>query len=938
MYNAQQTEKEILEFWNNKKIFDKLRKKNKGKKKWSFIDGPITANNPMGVHHAWGRTYKDLYQRFKAMQGFEQRFQNGFDCQGLWVEREEEKDLGLESKEDIEKFGILNFVKACKKRVEKFSNIQQEQSIKLGQWMDWKNNYYTMSDNNNLHNWHLLKRYFEKGWLYKGKDAVPWCWRCGTASSKHDIVTEGYKEVTHTALFMQFPLKERPDEYFLIFTTTPWTVPANVAIAVNSKIDYVKVENQGASYWLAKARLNELEEDYKIIEERKGSALKGAEYIMPYQNLAVHAKSPHKVVLWDLASEKEGTGIVHIAPGCGTEDYDLSKKEKLPAISPLNEGGFYSEGYGEFSLQKYSEVNKKVLEDLKQRKFIYKTKSYKHRYPHCWRCGNELVFRLVDEWYIKCSEIRKKLISENKKIKWYPEYGKVRQEEWFKNMSDWLISRKRYWGLPLPIWECGCGNIDVIGSIDELRKKAVDKKKVDELNEIHRPWIDEIKIKCSKCGDDVSRIPDVGDAWLDAGIVPFSTLGYINNRDHWKEWFPADFICENMPGQYRGWFNALMWASVSLTGKAPFKSILGFETLKDEKGEEMHKSKGNAIWFDDVMEKIGADPMRLLYCLQNPGQELRFGFNVTKEPKNNLNILYNISRLIKKGEKTGKYSIEDKWILSKFNSLAKKVTEELDGLHPHIACRELQEFWLKEASRRYIQIVRERLAEDDESANSILLEIYIGLLKLCAPIIPFITEKIWQELREKNIVKEESAHLTDWPKVDKKKIDSKLESEFDIVFEIVEKGLAERDKIGIGLKWPLSRAICGLQKRFKLRKELLEIVKRQINIKEIKLKESEQISVSLDTTMTPELEAEGYAREFVRNVQVARKKEGLEKGQLVEVNCVVEDSLRNMLDRHMKFLRNRIHAKKLEFVDKLENKTAEFEIKGKKVTIRICNF
>ena len=352
----------------------------------------------------------------------------------------------------------------------------------------------------------------------------------------------------------------------------------------------------------------------------------------------------------------------------------------------------------------------------------------------------------------------------------------------------------------------------------------------------------------------------------------------------------------------------------------------------------MHKSKGNAIWFDDVMEKIGADPMRLLYCLQNPGQELRFGFNVTKEPKNNLNILYNISRLIKKGEKTGKYSIEDKWILSKFNSLAKKVTEELDGLHPHIACRELQEFWLKEASRRYIQIVRERLAEDDESANSILLEIYIGLLKLCAPIIPFITEKIWQELREKNIVKEESAHLTDWPKVDKKKIDSKLESEFDIVFEIVEKGLAERDKIGIGLKWPLSRAICGLQKRFKLRKELLEIVKRQINIKEIKLKESEQISVSLDTTMTPELEAEGYAREFVRNVQVARKKEGLEKGQLVEVNCVVEDSLRNMLDRHMKFLRNRIHAKKLEFVDKLENKTAEFEIKGKKVTIRICNF
>jgi len=938
MYDAQQTEKGILVFWEKEEIFKKLRKKNKGKKKWSFIDGPITANNPMGVHHAWGRTYKDLFQRFKAMQGFDQRFQNGFDCQGLWVEREEEKDLGLESKEDIEKFGILNFVKACKKRIEKFSNIQQEQSIKLGQWMDWKNNYYTMSDNNNLHNWHLLKRYFEKDWLYKGKDAVPWCWRCGTASSKHDIVTEGYKEVTHTVLFMQFPLKERPDEYFLIFTTTPWTVPANVAIAVNPNLSYVKVENQGVKYWLARAQLQELEGEYKIVEERNGSALKGIEYVMPYQDLAIHAKSPHKVVLWDLASEEEGTGIVHIAPGCGTEDYQLGKKEKLPAISPLNESGFYSEGYGEFSLQKYSEVNKKVLEDLERRRFIYKIKRYKHRYPHCWRCGQELVFRLVDEWYIKCSEIRKKLIKENKKIKWYPEYGKNRQEEWFKNMGDWLISRKRYWGLPLPIWECKCGNVEVIGNLQELKKKAVDKKKVDNLPEIHRPWIDEIKIKCKKCGKEVERITDVGDAWLDAGIVPFSTLNYLNEKKYWKEWFPADFICENMPGQYRGWFNALMWASVSLTGKAPFKSILGFETLKDEKGEEMHKSKGNVIWFDDVIEKIGADPMRLLYCLQNPGQELRFGLNVVKEPKNNLNILYNISRLIKKCEKTGKYSVEDKWILSKFNSLVKKVTEELEGLHSYIACRELQEFWLKDVSRGYIQIVRERLAEDDQSVNSVLLGVYVGLLKICAPIMPFITEKIWQELREKGIVKEESVHLADWPKIDKNKIDSNLESEFEIVFEIIEKGLAERDKIGIGLKWPLSRAICGLKRRFKLRKELLEIVKRQLNIKEIELKESDETSVVLNTKITPELEAEGYAREFARNVQIARKKEGLQKGQFIDIKCIVDGNLKLMLGRYIEFLKERTHVKKLEFVDNLKEKTIEFEIRGKKVTILFCNF
>ena len=321
MATANEIELEILDFWRRDKTFEKLKKKNKGNKKWSFIDGPITANNPMGVHHAWGRAYKDLFQRFKAMQGFDQRFQNGFDCQGLWVEREEEKELGLKNKEDIEKFGILNFVQSCKKRVEKFSKIQRGQSIRLGQWMDWDNSYYTMSDNNNLHNWFLIKKYHERGWLYKGKDSVPWCWRCGTASSKHDIVTEGYKEIIHPALFMQFPLKENPDEYFLIFTTTPWTVPANVAIAVNANLNYIKVDNKGAKYWLAESRLSELEGVYKILEKKNGSALKGKEYVMPYAELEAQKKSPHKVVLWDLASGEEGTGIVHIAPGCRAEDF-----------------------------------------------------------------------------------------------------------------------------------------------------------------------------------------------------------------------------------------------------------------------------------------------------------------------------------------------------------------------------------------------------------------------------------------------------------------------------------------------------------------------------------------------------------------------------------------------------------------------------------------
>ncbi len=936
MYDFKAVEEETLKFWEEKKIFEKLRKKNKGKKKWKFIDGPITANNPMGVHHAWGRTYKDVFHRFKAMQGFETRYQNGFDCQGLWVEREEEKDLGLKDKKDIENYGILKFVQACKKRVDKFSKIQRDQSIRLGQWMDWDNSYYTMTDNNNLHNWHLIKFYFDKGWLYKGKDSVPWCWRCGTASSKHDIVTEGYKEVSHTALFMQFPVKGKSDEYFLIFTTTPWTVPANVAIAVNENIDYVKVENEGLKYWLAESRLEELEGKHKILEKVKGKKLENKEYIMPYAGFASQKNSPHKVVLWDLASGEEGTGIVHIAPGCGTEDFDLGKEKNLPAISPLNEDGTYKEGYEEFSHRKYSEVNKLVLNDLEQRRFVYKTTPYQHRYPHCWRCGEELVFRLVDEWYIKCKEMRKKLISENKKIEWYPEYGKIRQEDWFKNMSDWLISRKRYWGLPLPIWECECGHIEVFGSLKELRLQAIDKKKVDQLQEIHRPWIDEIKIKCKKCGKEVERIKDVGDAWLDAGIVPFSTLNYLNDREYWKKWFPAEMISENMPGQYRGWFNALMWASVALTGKAPFQKVFGYESLKDEKGEEMHKSKGNTIWFDEAAEKIGADTMRLLYCLQDPSQELRFGFNVAKEPQNNINILYNLSKLIEDSGKAKISKIEDKWILSRLNSLIKTFTEELEKLHPHLATRALQDFWLNDLSRGYIHLIRERLSSNDIEAKFVLKEIYINLLKMAATIIPFVTENAWQSLLNKKIVKEESVHLTSLPKEDKKKISESLEEDMKITLKAIEVGLAERDKAQIGLKWPLAKATIIIDK--KISSNMQEIIKNQLNVKKIVINEGKELNVELDTKIGPELEAEGYAREMARNIQSFRKELGLQKKDRVEILIITDDKFKKILESQLEFIKDRTNSKKLDIVttskERFKNRT-NFKIKDKKGEIVI---
>ena len=935
MYDFKQVEQEVLKFWQEKKIFDKLRKKNKGNKRWSFIDGPITANNPMGVHHAWGRTYKDVFQRFKAMQGYDQRFQNGFDCQGLWVEREEEKDLGLKNKADIEKFGILNFVKSCNKRVEKFSKIQTEQSIRLGQWMDWDNSYYTMTDNNNLHNWFLLKNYFEKGWLYKGKDAVPWCWRCGTASSKHDIITEGYKEVTHPALFMKFPLKGRKNEYFLIFTTTPWTVLANVAIAVNPSLDYVKVEQDQDYYGLAESRLEELKKGYKVVEKKRGTSLEGIGYIMPYKDFVSQKNSPHKVVLWDMASGEEGTGIVHIAPGCGAEDYDLGKKLKLPAISPLDEFGVYVESFGNFSKKKYSEVNKEVLQDMEKNGFVYKINPYKHRYPHCWRCGEELIFRLVDEWYIKSEGIKDALIKENKKIKWFPEYGKVRQEDWFKNMEDWLISRKRYWGLPLPIWECKCGYVEVIGSLKELKDKAIDKKKVDNLQEIHRPWIDEIKIKCKKCGNEVERIKDVGDAWLDAGIVPFSTLNYLNDKEYWEKWFPADFICENMPGQYRGWFNALMWASVSLSGKAPFKSILGYETLKDEKGEEMHKSKGNTIWFDEAVDKIGADVMRLLYCLKDPSQELRFGFNVVKEPKDNINILYNISNLIENANDVREIQIEDKWILSKFNSLVKKVTEELESLHPHLATRNLQDFWLNDLSRTYIQLVRERISENDRVAKFTLKKVYLGLLKLTAPIIPFTTEKIWQELKKQGITKEESVHLAEWPLADKHMIKQDVEDDMFHAKNVIQRILSERVNKQIGVRWPLLEIEILTKDDAVLRavKNLEPLIKKQVNCKKLIVKKQDtehDIEITLNTKSTKELEEEGYTREVIRRIQDLRKKAKLNKQDKIQL--YLESKISLDLELIKKITNAKLVKKfKAKYSENFKVREKEFEIGFNKI-------
>ena len=640
-----QMERDVMKWWEEQDILEKyLHANDDSPRTFSFIDGPITANNPMGVHHAWGRTYKDVFQRYKTMRGFKQRYQNGFDGQGLWIEVEVEKELKLNDKREIEDFGIDRFVELCKERVRRFAAKQTEQSVRLGYWMQWDNSYHTMSDENNYTIWHFLKVCHERGWVYEGTDVMPWCPRCGTGLSEHEIVTEGYQEIVHPGLYVRFPLIGRDNEALLVWTTTPWTLAANTAAYVHPELTYAKARTEnGEVLYLLKSRLSELKAGHEVLEEMPGAALAGLRYKGPFDELPVQQGVDRRVVAWKEVSESEGTGIVHCAPGAGKEDFKLSKQEGLDVIAPLDDFGAFVDGFDWLSGKSVFEVNDLIYDSLRQKGVLYRLEQYTHRYPVCWRCGTELVFRLVDEWFISMGELRSMIADVARKVTWIPSFGLERELDWLRNMDDWMISKKRYWGLALPIFKCECGHFEVIGSETELAKRAVEGMEQLEGHSPHRPWIDAVRIECGKCGQRVARIKDVGNPWLDAGIVPFSTLGYRHDRDYWREWFPGDLITESFPGQFRNWFYSLLTMSTVLEGVEPTRAIHSYALMRDEKGAEMHKSKGNAIWFEDAAERMGADAMRWVYCLHNPATNLNFGFGVADEARRRFMItLWNV--------------------------------------------------------------------------------------------------------------------------------------------------------------------------------------------------------------------------------------------------------------------------------------------------------
>jgi len=904
-------EKNILKFWKDNDIFEKLRKKNQGKERWSFLDGPITANNPMGVHHAWGRTYKDLFQRYKAMQGFDQRFQNGFDCQGLWVEVEVEKELGFKTKKDIEKYGIAPFVEKCKERVIKYSKVQTEQSIRLGQWMDWDNSYYTMSDENNYAIWSFLKTCWQKGILYKGKDVVPWCIRCGTAISEHEILTEEYKEIVHKTIYFKLPVVGRKNVFFLVWTTTPWTLPANVALAVSPKLDYVEIEDKNKEIFILLENKKDLIPEGKTLKKFSGKELDGLEYKGMFDELPAVKKSlknKHKVILWKDVTGEEGTGIVHIAPGCGKEDFQLSKEFNLSVVNPTDDESRYGEGFGFLEGKLVTEVKDLIFENLEKKGIVYKIEDYKHRYPTCWRCKEELIFRLVDEWYISMEKPRKPLMETAQKIKWIPSFGLERELDWLKNMQDWLISKKRYWGLSLPIYECSCGNFEVIGSEEELKERAVEGWEEFDGHSPHRPWIDKVKIKCSKCNKKVSRILDVGNPWLDAGIVPFSTMGYFSDREYWKKWFPADFVCESFPGQFKNWFYSLIVMSAVLENSFPARTVFGYASVRDEKGEEMHKSKGNAIWFDDAVEKVGAEPMRWMYSRQNPSFNLKFGYRSAEEIKRKLLTLWNSflflqtyvnkEEIVSLGSQLGKNNLLDKWIISRLNNLIEKVTKSLDKYNAASASLAIEDFFIKDLSLWYIRRSRKRFQKTDnpeekKEAAETLYFVLLNLFKLIAPFMPFLAEEMYLKLKLKDMP--ESVHLYDWPRVEKEMVDEKLEEKMEKARETVNLALAERAKSGIKVRQPLKELIIA-DPDLKKEKELLNLIKEEVNVKKIGFGKNLQ----LNTRIGPKLKEEGIIREIIRNIQDMRKKIGLKPEDIILVAYSGDSALKKILDKNKK--------------------------------------
>ena len=858
-----QREGKISEYWDKIDLLHESVKTREGHEKYVFYEGPPTANGKPGIHHVIARTLKDLTCRYKTMKGFKVNRKAGWDTHGLPVEIEVEKKLGLHNKQDIEKYGIEEFNKKCRNSVFEYEKEWRELTKRMAYLVDLDNPYITL-DNNYIESvWNILDKMYKDGLIYEGHKILPYCPRCGTGLASHEVA-QGYQLDKVETVYVKFKLSDK-DEYFLVWTTTPWTLASNVALTVNPNVDYVKVKSNGEIYYLADALKDKvLKEEYEVLETMKGKDLEYVKYdqLLPFIK---PDKNAFFVTCADYVTTEDGTGVVHTAPAFGEDDYNTGRRYDLPFIKPVDEEGKYTETpwKGKFVIDADPDVIKYLIEN----DLLYRKQKLEHNYPHCWRCGTPLIYYAHPSWYIEVTKFKEKLIENNNGVNWFPEFvGEKRFGNWLENLNDWAISRSRYWGTPLPIYRCQCGHIESVGSRKELAEKAIED--IDENIELHRPYVDNVHLKCPKCGKLMTREKDVVDVWFDSGAMPFAQWHYpFEHKEDFDQLFPADFICEGID-QTRGWFYSLIAISTYLTGKSPYKNVLVNDLILDKFGKKMSKSKGNTVNPFELFDNYGADVVRwYLIYVSPPWTPTKFDEDGLREVESKffrtIRNIYNFFSLYANTDDIDPREFEidlkdrdliDRWLISRYESLVKTVNEDMDRFELTKVVREIQDFVIEDFSNWYIRRNRRRfwktdVDNDKKAVYKTTYEVLLGIVKLIAPIVPFISEELY-----KSLTNGKSVHLEDYPKVEEEKIDRALEEKMALVIKIVELGRASREDAKIKIRQALKEVVLDGELKNKIG-DLRELIEEELNVKEVKFEDD--LSKFMDYELKPNFKVAG---------------------------------------------------------------------------------
>lgn len=865
---VKEREEKIAKYWEEIDLLHESLKTREGGNRFNFYEGPPTANGKPGIHHVVSRTLKDLTCRHKVMKGYYVERKAGWDTHGLPVEIEVEKKLGLHNKKDIERYGIKEFNKQCKDSVFQYESLWRKMTERMGYEIDLDNPYITF-DNKYIESvWHIIDKMFKDDLLYEGHKILPYCPRCGTGLASHEVA-QGYENITTTTAYVKFKRKDS-DEYFIAWTTTPWTLPSNVSLTVNADVDYVLLKNNdnGELYWMAKdlvdSVLKGVTEDYEIIKTVKGSELEGVEYEQLIPMLSTDKKAFY-ITLADYVTISDGTGIVHTAPAFGEDDYNTGKRYDLPVLNPVNEEGKYS--VGTWKDMDVFDADPEILDYLKEQGKLLRKQKVEHNYPHCWRCHTPLIYYAKPSWYINVTSFKDKMIKANEGVKWFPEFvGEKRFGNWLENLNDWALSRTRYWGTPLPIWKCEeCNHITSVGSKAELVERTIED--IDESIDLHRPYVDDCHLKCEKCGGKMTRYTDVIDVWFDSGAMPFAQLHYpFEHKDDFDKYYPADFICEGID-QTRGWFYSMIAIGTYMTGKSSYKSVLVNDLVLDKYGKKMSKSRGNTLDPFDIFDRYGADVARFYAVYVSvPWLPTKYDEDGLKEVESkfirSLRNVYTFFSLYVNSEniEPDKLNVPmserdelDLWIISRLNSLIKLVEENIDIFELTKISKAFVDFVVEDLSNWYIRRSRRRFwgenSKDKDSAFQTTYEVLLSFVKLIAPFTPFIAEELYLHLTDGK-----SVHLENYPEVNSDLINKTLEDKVDLVRSIVSLGRAGREKENIKVRQPINSIIIDKKYKDKIG-NLDELIKEELNVKNIEY--SDDVSKYMNYEVKPNFKLAG---------------------------------------------------------------------------------